>query len=124
MINYYQLDWLYNYEEYFNDSVNFKFTNNIKNITIMKNLILQEIKLLKKKNVRDEKVDLKDEVASEKNSVSAKSSKTQSTIIRSGFDLFKDMIFCFPIVNIELSPKRVQIITRSIIAEGGTVISF
>lgn len=56
MINYYQLDWLYNYEEYFNDSVNFKFTNNIKNITIMKNLILQEIKLLKKKNVRDEKV--------------------------------------------------------------------
>lgn len=34
------------------------------------------------------------------------------------------MKFCFPLVDIELSPKRIEIITRSIKGEDGIVINF
>lgn len=53
----------------------------------MKNLILQEIRQLKTKNppkIMPPQQQGKDDVLSEKSSISGKSSKTQSSIIRSG----------------------------------------
>lgn len=94
----------------------------------MKNLILQEIRQLKEKNnVKSvaTRSHSRDDTLSEKSSVSGKSSKTQaSSIIRSGLDLFKGMKFCFPLVDIDLSPKRVEIITKSIRAEQGVVLAY
>jgi hypothetical protein len=93
----------------------------------MKNLILEEIKLLKEKNkmqIKTKRGNSKDDALSEKSSVSGKSSKTQSTIVRSGLDLFKSMKFCFPVTNIDLSPKRIEIITKTIQIEGGIVVLF
>jgi hypothetical protein len=76
----------------------------------MKNLILQEIRQLKVKNPIKAiplQQQFKNDVLSEKSSISGKSSKTQSSIIRSGQELFKGKRFCFPLIDLELSPKRV-----------------
>lgn len=76
----------------------------------MKNLILQEIRQLKVKNppkTMPPQQQPKDDVLSEKSSISGKSSKTQSSIIRSGQELFKGKKFSFPLIDVELSPKRV-----------------
>jgi hypothetical protein len=34
------------------------------------------------------------------------------------------MKFCFPLIDIDLSPKRIEIITKSIKAENGMVVNF
>ena len=50
--------------------------------------------------------------------------KSQSTVVRSGLDLFKDYRFCFPLVDVDLSPKRISIISKAIEAEKGIVVKY
>ena len=50
--------------------------------------------------------------------------KSQSTVVRSGLDLFMDYKFCFPLVDVDLSPKRILIISKAIEAEKGIVVKY
>ncbi len=96
----------------------------------MKNMLIEEIKRLKDKKSQTipDKIDryqpspAKQRV--EKSNSNTHSQKTTTHTLPGPTDLFKGMSFCFPIIDIDLSPKRVEFMTKSILQQGGTVIQF
>jgi hypothetical protein len=89
-----------------------------------KSLILEEIQKLKGKREIKKEIIFKEESVSSKSSHSQISVKSQSTVIRSGLELFMGYTFCFPLVDVELSPKRISIISKTIEAEKGIVVKY
>ena len=83
----------------------------------MKNLILQEIRQLKEKRERTQslkqisKSQPKEEsttgLSKTQTSTSVNSVKSSSQLKASGLNLFKGLSFCFPQIDVDLSPKRV-----------------
>lgn len=100
----------------------------------MRNMILEEIRKLKRSKtqpnprrpIQPPKTYIPQEKLVEKSNsskpISVKTNTSRADQV--SLNLFEGYIFCFPIVDIDLSPKRVECMTKSIIFQGGKVVPF
>jgi hypothetical protein len=95
----------------------------------MNNLILEEIRKLKHEKNQPErsKPDLRQyfqENQSQKSNSNSGSLQNKEKTNATQLHLFKGLSFCFPAIDIDLSPKRIQCMATQIKEEDGKVIAF